>query len=217
MPRREARAIDPEVKAAIDALDPAALRRLSQFARRGVAQLALVGESVASDEHVQVVHDAIADTLSLVVRWNRQSAMETHLYNVILRRISNGLRRAPKRVGVSLEALDEDEDAKRDRSGEPEASLGRAQATQQLYQVARARASGDPEVLSMLDAYAAGVSERRAVMAWTGMTLPEVVNARRRLDRLLAGLPAELRFAALAAMREIDIMQVGGMMDKTNI
>jgi hypothetical protein len=206
VPRREPLPIDPEVKAALDKLEPAALRRLMQFARRGVYQLALAGEPVASDEHEQILHDAIADTMSLVVHWNRQGAMATHLYNVILRRVSNRLRRAPKRVGVSLEVLDENKDAMRDRSGEPEASLGRAQVTQRLYQVARERASGDPEVLSMLDAYSAEVSKRRAVMAWTGLTLPAVVNARRRLDRLLAGLPAELRFAALAAMRKTDIM-----------
>lgn len=216
MPRREALAIDLEVKAALDALDAAALRRLRGFARRGVAQLARVGETVASDEHEQVVHDAIADTLALVVRWNRQCSMETHLYNVILRRISNGLRRAPKRVAVSLEALDEDEGVARDRS-EPEASLGRAQVTLQLYRVARERAEGDPEVCSMLDAYAAGVTARRAVMATTGMNMSSVVNARRRLDRLLAALPSELRFAALAAMREIDIMQVVEISSETNI
>jgi DNA-directed RNA polymerase specialized sigma24 family protein len=204
MPRREARAIDLEVKAAIDALDEAALRRLRKFARRGVAQLARVGETVAPDEHEQVVHDAIADTLALVVRWNRQCTMETHLYNVILRRVSNGLRRAPKRVAVSLEALEENENAPCAPSGEPEATLGRAQVTLQLYRVARDRAEGDPEVRSMLDAYASGVTARRAVMARTGMTLAEAVNARRRLDRLLVGLPAELRFAALATIREID-------------
>ena len=69
----------------------------------------------------------------------------------------------------------------------------------------------------MLDAYAAGVTARRAVMATTGMNMSSVVNARRRLDRLLAGLPSELRFAALAAMREIDIVQVVEISSETNI
>jgi hypothetical protein len=46
--------------------------------------------------------------------------------------------------------------------------------------------------------------------------LPEVVNARRRLDRLIAGLPAELRRAALAAMRETDFSHVGEMTSETN-
>ena len=102
------------------------------------------------------------------------------------------------------------------RDSEPEIALGRAQVTHRLYQVARERAAGDPEVLLMLGAYYAEVSERRAVMAWTGLTLPEVVNARRRLDRLLAGLPVELRLAAFAAMRETDIVQVGEITSETN-
>lgn len=204
MPRREALAIDLEVKAALDALDVAAVLRLRKLARRGVVQLALVGAPVATDEHEQVVHDAIADTLALVVRWNRQCTMEEHLRFVILRRVSNGLRRAPKRIGIPLETLEEDEDAPRARTGEPESTLGRAQVTQQLFQLANEGAAGDPEVRLLLDAYASGVTARRAVMARTGMTLAGVANARRRLDRILARLPTELRFAALATMREID-------------
>lgn len=204
------------MKAALDQLEPAALQRLTQFARRGAYQLALAGEPVASDEHEQILHDAIADTMSLVVTWNRQTKMEVHLYNVIMRRISNGLRRAAKRSRVSLEVLDNDEDAMASRGSEPEASLGRAQVTQRLYRVAHARAAGDHEVQSMLDAYYAEVSDRRAVMAWTGLTLPEVVNARRRLDRLLAGIPDELRFAALAVMRETDMVQVSETTSETN-
>lgn len=205
------------MKAAIDQLTPATLRQLARFAQRGVRQLARAGVPIASDEHDQLVHDAITDTLSLVVVWDRRIPMEMHLYNVIRWRISNGVRRAIARGSVSLEAVDPENDvAMASRDSEPETSLSRAQVTQRVYQVARERAAGDPEVLSMLDAYHAEVSERRAVMAWTGMTLPEVVNARRRLDRLLAGLPAELRLAALAAMRETNIGQVAEITNETN-
>lgn len=216
MPRRQPLPIDLEVKAAIEKLKPDALQRLTRFARRGAYQLALAGEPIAPDEHEQILHDAITDTMSLVVTWNRHAGMEKHLYNVILRRISNGLRRTAKRPGVSLDALDPDEAAMLGRGGEPEASLGRAQVTQRLYRVVRERAARDPEVLSILDAYYAEVSDRRAVMAWTGLTLPAVVNARRRLDRLLAGLPDELRFAALAAMREIEVVQVSETTSERN-
>jgi carboxylesterase type B len=216
VPRRQPLPIDLEVKAALDQLEPDALQRLTQFARRGAHQLALAGEPIAPDEHEQILHDAITDTMSLVVTWNRHAGMELHLYNVITRRISNGLRRAAKRSRVSLEALATDEIAMASRGSEPEAALGRAQVTQRLYRVARARAAGDPQMLSMLDAYRAEVSDRRAVMAWTGLTLPEVVNARRRLDRLIAGLPGELRRAALAAMRESNIAQVGETTSETN-
>jgi DNA-directed RNA polymerase specialized sigma24 family protein len=217
VPRRKPLPIDLEVKAALDALEPAALRRLTKFARRGVAQLALAGEPVASDEHEQIVLDAIADTMSLVVRWNRQTKAEQHLYSVILRRVSNRRRRAARRSGVSLETLDPDDAALRGPGSDLEASLGRAEVTQRVYRAACAWATDDPEVLSVLDTYRAGVSERRAVMARTGLTLAAFVNARRRLDRLLAGLPAELREPALAAMREPDISQVGEIAKERNI
>jgi hypothetical protein len=217
VPRRQPLPIDLEVKAAIEKLSPPTLRKLASFAQRGVRLLAHAGVSIASDEHEQIVHDAITDTLSLVVAWDRRIKMEMHLFNVIKWRVSNGLRQASTRASVSLEVVDtENDDAMVSRESEPEASLGRAQVTHRLYQVARERAAGDPEILSMLDAYYAEVSERRAVMAWTGMTLPDVVNARRRLDRLLAGLPVELRLAALAAMRETDIVQVGEITGETN-
>jgi len=57
--------IDLEVKAAIERLSPATLRKLASFAQRGVRQLSLAGVSIASDEHEQIVHDAITDSLSL--------------------------------------------------------------------------------------------------------------------------------------------------------
>lgn len=217
VPRRKPRPIDLEVKAAVEQLEPSALQKLTLFAKRGAYALALAGEPVAPDEHEQIVHDAIADTMSLGVTWNRLIKIEAHLYNVIKRRISNGLRGAKKKVRVELDVLDTEEDAAAARRGsELEAALGRAQVTQQLYRELRERAANDPEVLSMLDAYHAEVTDRREVMAWTGLTLPEVVNARRRLDRLIAGLPDELRRAALAAMRETNISQVGETMAETN-
>jgi hypothetical protein len=208
VPRRKPRPISLDVKAAVDELEPHKLQKLTQFAKWGAYQLALAGEPVAPDEHEQIVHDAITDTMSLVVTWNRSIKIELHLYNVILSRIKNGLRSAKKKVRVELDALDTDEAAATVRRGsELEAALGRAQVTRQLYRELRERAASDREVLAMLDAYYAEVTDRREVMAWTGLTLPEFVNARRRLDRLIAGLPDELRRAALAAMREIDISQ----------
>lgn len=182
------------------------LQKLTHFAKRGVSQLARAGEPVAPDEHEQIVHDAITDTLSLMVAWDRRLKIEVHLFNVVRRRIWNGLRRAHTRAHVPLDALGAQHDAAMvSRDGEPEASLGRVQVTQQLYRVVRERAAADSAVLSILDAYQAEEYDRRAVMARTGLVVPEYVNARRRLDRLLNRLPDELRIAALAAMREPDI------------
>jgi hypothetical protein len=217
VPRRQPLPIDLEVKVAIEKLSPAALQKLRQFAKRGAQRLANAGEPVASDEHEQILHDAITDTLSLVVAWERRFKMEVHLYYVIKRRISNGIRSAQKKVRVPLDALDTDDDAAMVVRGgaEPEEALGRAEATLRFRRALRERAAGDLELLSILDAYDAEESDRRAVMALTGLALPEFVNARRRLDRLIAGLPDDLRRAALAAMRRVDIAQVSETTDET--
>lgn len=217
MPRRQPLPIDLEVKLAIEKLSPAALQKLRQFAKRGAQRLANAGESVASDEHEQILHDAITDTLSLVVAWDRRLKMEVHLYNVVKRRVSNGIRSAQRKVRVPLDALDTDDDAAMVVRGgaEPEEALGRAEATLRFRRALRERAAGDLELLSILDAYDAEESDRRAVMALTGLALPEFVNARRRLDRLIAGLPDDLRRAALAAMRRMDIAQVSETTDET--
>jgi len=217
VPRRQPLPIDLEVKLAIEKLSPAALQKLRQFAKRGAQRLANAGESVASDEHEQILHDAITDTLSLVVAWDRRLKMEVHLYNVVKRRVSNGIRSAQRKVRVPLDALDTDDDAAMVVRGgaEPEEALGRAEATLRFRRALRERAAGDLELLSILDAYDAEESDRRAVMALTGLALPEFVNARRRLDRLIAGLPDDLRRAALAAMRRMDIAQVSETTDET--
>ena len=222
VPRRGARPIDQDVKAALDQLEPAAWQRLLRLARAGKQALALAGISVAHDEHEQMLHDAITDTMALVVRWNRQKKMEWHLYRVIVRRVSNELRRAGKRPHVSYEALvdgqasGEAATARADHDSDAETSLSRAQVTQRLYRAAREAAAGDRDVNALLDAYEARVWGRRAVMARTGMTLAEFVNARRRLDRLLAALPEELREAALAVMREGAVPQMSGTTRETN-
>lgn len=202
MPRRDLRPIDPQVQAKTDKLSRAARLQLTQFARRGVQRLADAGEPIADDEHEHIVHDAIIDTLYGVVAWDRSIEIEIHLHNVVKRRLSNRIRRARKQMHVSIDASTDDEGtlAVASRDSPPEASLGRLQVTQQLYLTVRELVAGDTALLSILDAYKGEVSQRRAVMAMTGLGLPEFVNARRRLDRVLAALPDELRGAAVEAM-----------------
>lgn len=207
MPRRKLRPIDRQVQDKLDNLSPAARLQLTQFAKRGVQRLAFAGEPIAADEHEHIVHDAIIDTLYGVVACDQRIEIELHLYNVVRRRISNRIRRARKQVHVSLDASTGNDNTPEiaSRDGAPEASLGRAQVTHELYRTVRERVAGDTALLSILDAYKAEVSQRRAVMAVTGLGLPEFVNARRRLDRVLATLPAELRRAAVEAMRDSQV------------
>jgi hypothetical protein len=219
VPRRKLRPIDRQVQDKLDNLSPAARLRLTQFARRGAQRLAAAGEPIADDEHEHIVHDAITDTLYGVVAWDQRIEIELHLHNVVRRRISNRIRRARKQVHVSLDASTGDDDAPEiaSRDGAPEASLGRAEVTHQLYRTVCERVVGDTALLSILDAYKAEVSPRRAVMAVTGLGLPEFVNARRRLDRVLATLPAELRCAAVEAMRDSQVAQMSETTSERNV
>lgn len=206
MPRRQALLIDLEVKAAVDKISSAKLQKLTQLAKWGAYRLKLAGEPVAPDEHEQIVHDAITDTMSRVVRWTRRTEIDQHLHDVILSRIKNGLRSARKKVRVELEALDTEVEpaAVRSRAGEIEVALARAEVIEKMYGVLFAQAADDEPVLELLGAYYVEVTDRREVMEETGLSLAEFVNARRRLDRLIDALPAELRQAALAAMRDTD-------------
>jgi hypothetical protein len=52
-------------------------------------------------------------------------------------------------------------------------------------------------------------------MAMTGW-VPEFVNARHWLDRVLATLPAELRRAAVEAMRDSQVAQTSEMTSERN-
>jgi hypothetical protein len=56
-----------------------------------------------------------------------------------------------------------------------------------------ARAKEAPQVLALIEAYQAGCQERAEVIEHTGMSVQEFVNARRRLDRLLAALPDQMQ------------------------
>jgi DNA-directed RNA polymerase specialized sigma24 family protein len=190
VPRRKLRPIDRQVQDKLANLSPAARLQLTQFAKRGAQRLAFAGEPIAADEHEHIVHDAIIDTLYGVVACDQRIEIEQHLYNVVRRRISNRIRRARKQVHVSLDAStgngNTPEIASRD--GAPEASLGRAQVTHQLYRTVRERVVGDTALLSILDAYKAEVSQRRAVMAMTGWA------CRNSLTRGVGSIASSLRF-----------------------
>jgi hypothetical protein len=92
------------------------------FAKRGVSQFVRASEPVAPDEHERIVHDAITNTFSLVVAWDRRLKIEVHLFNVVRWRIWNNLRRAHTRAHPPLDVLDiENNAAMVSRDGEPEA------------------------------------------------------------------------------------------------
>jgi hypothetical protein len=231
MPRRNPQPIDTRVQRELEQLSPDARRRVLRFARRRTRILAGVGEPIAGDEPSILVQDAITDTLVGVVAWDRKRVdLEGHLCNVVRTRTWNRAQRARKQVRVSLESFMDDDDApviaeSIDSNHAPtpaDASLARAQVVNQLCDELRPRAAGDTSLIAILEAYEAGVYKRQEVMVLTGLPLTEFLNARRRLDRMLAALPDELRSAALETMREapvptpVLVAQTGEMTSERN-
>ena len=216
MARRNLQSIDPKVRRALEQLSVKARRRVTAFARRRTKMIARAGEPVASDEPSILVQDAITDTLigaapvtaDLDARPGQpeheqpDAKIEGHLRKLIGRRTWSRLARARKRLRVPIEVFGDsaiDGDIERLRA---DASLGRARVARRLGGELRARATRDPQLLTLLDAYEAGADTPREVMDLTGWSRPDFQNVRRRLDRTLAAVPEELRRAALETMRE---------------
>jgi len=207
MPRRDPQLIDLQVTAELAQIDPDVKRRVLKYAIRRVRMVADAGIPVANDEPDIMVADAMTDTLTGVVTWDRQYPFSYHLCSVIRTRTSNQIKRATRRVHVSLEAA-ADHDAvltlESRHGGEfpgPDSLLESARVAHQLYGTIRKGSVQDAPLMALLDAYTTERSKPREVMELTGMTRAEFLNARRRLDRLLTRIPPELRCAALDAMR----------------
>ena len=166
------------------------------------------GYPVASDEPSILVADAIVDTVTGVVIWDRRYSLSYHLRSVIRTRTSNHIKRARRCVHVPLESVGERDELVAQESvggdqspARPDAVLESLQVVRELCGEVRARSISDPPLTMLLDAYTAGCDKPREIMKLTGMTRAEFVNVRRRLDRMLAKVPSELRRAALDAMR----------------
>jgi hypothetical protein len=207
---RNPRFIDPEVLTELAKLEPDAKRGILRYATRRVRMVADAGYPVASDEPSILVADAIGDTLTGMLIWNRRFCLGYHLCSVVRSRTSNQIKHAKRRARVSL-------DTASDRDGliaaesidgpqvgtRPDTLLERAQVVRELYTSIRERATRDASLLLLLEAYAVGWLKPREVMKLTGLTRAEFLNAWRRLDRILARVPRDLYRAAIDIMREV--------------
>jgi hypothetical protein len=209
MPRRNPGLVDPQIIAELMQMPPAVKRQLLGYASRRARMIADAGYPVASDEASILLADAIADTLTGAVIWDRRVPLGFHLRSVVRVRTSNQIKSARRRAHLPLEVLgDGDVLAAAESIGgdhtpaRPDTLLERAQVARKLYRNIRDRAMRDAALTALLDAYTKGLVKPREVMKRTGLSRGEFVNARRRLDRMLASLPADLRHAALATMRE---------------
>jgi hypothetical protein len=203
MPRQYPPLIDSQVVIEISQITAERRRKILRYAARRARMVAEAGCPVASDEPDILVTDAIADTLTGVVTWDRRYHLSYHLCSVVRTRTWNQIARAKRQRRVSLEVMDDREElsaveyvAGLDAPRRPDALLAAAHVTHELYDTVRRHAARDAALLALLDAYALGCAKPREVMRLTRMTRAEFVNARRRLDRALVQMPVALRRAA---------------------
>jgi hypothetical protein len=199
MPRRNPQRIDPQLTNEIEQLSSTEKDAVLKFAAMRTRIMAKAGIPVSDDEPSILLHEAITDTLTAVVTWDRDlhERLVQHLCNVVHSRTSNQIKKAKKRSSISLDVAGDDALPVDGNHApvRPDVIVERAQLVQKLLCFVREHASAldDVHVLSIVDAYDQRIFKRREVMSATRLRLGEFLNARRRLDRMLATAPEELR------------------------
>jgi hypothetical protein len=149
--------------------------------------------------------DALADTFAGVVTWAPDKApLVAHLCQVIRSRTSHELARAKRFRHVSLDRdttaeLEEDASfalASANDEREERAVVLRAHAA---LSAIRRLAARDSAVMSLLDAYEAGLSSREEITTSTGMSPRALDNAIRRMRRFAKKVPHDIGDAAIQA------------------
>lgn len=148
------------------------------------------------DEVEELVYGSIADTATGRRSWDpARVRLEAHLCQLIKDRTSKRLRRAGALPHV--EVPDGDEASEGGRLSSPAEAEARLIDWQlvlavrgELLRMAEER--GDEEVQLLLFAYEEGLSGRTELAEHMGVSAAAVTNARKRLDRLLKDLPADL-------------------------
>jgi hypothetical protein len=189
----------------------AALRwRAVNIARFYVLMIAWSGGLVTSAHAEDLVDDAIADTWRGVLTW-RPTPKHTLLKHIISSVRSRARRARQKAEHFPIASLDahggdDDDGAGALWTDAEEALAARAPAiiashmlvAIDVFRRVRLLATGDLEVLALLDAMRAGAMDRADLMHATGMSARRNESARRRLDTLLLELPASMGGGATA-------------------
>jgi hypothetical protein len=209
MPIKQPEPVDPALLDAFEReLTPDSVRRLLEFANRRTAMLRVVGISVAADEAKIFVQDAISDTLTRVAVWQPGNVpLWLHLRGVVRRRSWARLAQARKNRSLSLEQLGDQFGpiANASQTGEqapplPDQRRGALEVIHQVINGLTERSADDAAVRLLLDAYCDGATTRAEVIEQSGLSAEDYVNARRRLDRMLAALPEPVRESAFQTM-----------------
>lgn len=171
MPRRIPRLIDSQVLVELSRITPDIRRRMLEYAARRVRMIAEAGCPVSSDEPDILLADAIADTLTGVVRWDRRYQLSFHLCSVVRTRTWNQIVRAKHQRRVPFEIVSDQGEpiALQHAAGchappQPDALLAIAHTTYKLFRTVRRNITRDVAALTILEAYARGVVKPREVM-----------------------------------------------------
>jgi transposase InsO family protein len=177
------------------------VHRYTAWRIRGIAQVGYAADDYAAEELVQ---DALNDVATGVVHWDPAAKpLEQHLTDLLKVRTKRLRIHAERFRRVSLDGPRADgEPSPHDEldavllDQAPPAATA-AYAASVLAEL-RDRASDDPLVLRMLDAFGDGAATRDDLLHLAGFSPLEYRNARRRLDRLVALLSDPL------ATQEVD-------------
>lgn len=190
------------------------IERASRYARQ---RAKLVGRVARRNDPLyarELVQDALIDTLDGRVVWDPERvSLLTHVMGVIQSRTRHHVVRAIKMPHRSLDDSADDHSTE-GRPVEREASLAvvrerGADPDDPAYVAHAARVVGglwqsvgdSGAARELLRAYEQGKTERHEVMELTGMSAATYKNERRRIVRLAAKLPAEVREPAVEALR----------------
>lgn len=193
---------------ALDALvaavkDDGVLDKVHGYARKRLRACHLPAEPVDVE---QIVRDAIADTATGRRAWDpTRVPASTHLCGVIRNHTRVLVQKAVKasiQVFTALESPDGREfqfPVDETRAKEIRDIVSR------IYDLLMRAATmkGDNDVQNLLAALQLGASARSEIAEMTGMSAEDVTRARRRLESLIAALPAELRWDAIETLREV--------------
>lgn len=154
------------------------------------------------DRVEDLLHDAITDTFAGVVAWEPgRCPLALHLKSVIRSRLTHELERVDHFEHVDIEDVAEPDvsdvmAANAAPSSGPELDRYADEFDRRL----RKLATGDEAVLTLMELYREGITEKRDVCRIAKMKGADYHNAHRRLKRLVEKLPENLRTAAITEM-----------------
>jgi hypothetical protein len=174
----------------IDAFEAQATRELigqaRRYAEKHVRILARAGVRL---EALDLVHAVLGDTLAGILSWDPDRAsLVAHVIQSLHGRARDMREKAQRYRHQSMDSvntirhLDDAAIEQAERSEREQESQALAAG---LLAELKAFASGDPDVLSLLDAYADDAFTPKAVMKSTNLSKKRYRNAKLRLDRMV--------------------------------